>query len=104
MLGVVKNLGSLDYARVWREADAFGTRQALRRERLQAERMADAFRREGIDEAEATWVLDWLATDGELHPNERALLHFIADNATKVTRKLADFMTEKGIMPKAAAE
>ena len=103
MLDVMKNVGSLNYARVWREADVFGTRQALRRERLQAERMADAFHREGIDEAEAAWVLDWLSTDGELHANERALLGFIADNATTVTPKLADFMREKGITPKAAA-
>lgn len=103
MLDVIKNVGSLNYAQVWREADVFGTRQALRRERLQAQRMADAFRREGIDEAEAAWVLDWLATDGELHPAERALLNFIADNATTVTPKLAAFMSEKGITPKAAA-
>ncbi len=103
MLGVIKNVGSMNYARVWREADVFGSRQALRRERLQASQMADAFRREGIDDAEAAWVLDWLATDGDLHPSERALLHYIADNATTVTPKLADFMTEKGITPKAAA-
>ena len=104
LLNVVKNVGSLDYARVWREADVFGTRQALRRERLQATRMADAFRREGIDGAEAAWVLDWLATDGDLHPNERALLNFIADNATVVPKKLAEFMAEKGIVAPAAAQ
>ena len=103
MLEVMKNVGSMNYARVWRQADVFGTRQSLRRERLQASRMEDAFRREGIDEAEAAWVLEWLATDGELHANERALLNFIADNATTVTPKLAEFMREKGIAPKAAA-
>lgn len=48
-------------------------------------------------------IVDWdEARVVDLDASERALLHFIADNAGAAPEKLAAFMTGKGIAPKAA--
>jgi hypothetical protein len=79
---VGQNIASLDYGRLWREADIFGGRAREVEAEHEAAALAEARRREAIDEPEAKWLLDWLDADASLSDNERALLRFIKDNAT----------------------
>ena len=88
LTSVGKNVVSLDYGRVWREADPFGRRSDAAKDAKAAAESREAARREAIDEPEAQWLLDRIAGDLKVSENEKALLRFIKDNATDVHSSL----------------
>lgn len=85
---VGQNIASLDYGRVWREADILGSHAREAAAEREGAAIAEARRREAIDEPEAKWLLDWLDADATLSANERALLRFVKDNATAIPPSL----------------
>ena len=87
----------LDPAASWRAADPFGTRRAREDAAREAAEIAAALARERLDRGEAEWLADRVARDGRLHPNERALLAFIQDNAHAIDPAL------KALLAQAAA-
>jgi len=80
---------SFDVAEGWASWDPFGVRAAAERKVREDMRTGEALAREGIDEAEARWLLQRMAEDNTLHENERALLSFIRDNSANVHPLLA---------------
>lgn len=63
----------------------------------QAAVQAEAFAREAIDEAEASWLLSHIKHDGVLHENEKALLAYIKEMSPRVHASLEPLMQEAGL-------
>ncbi len=84
-------------AKNWTAADIFGTR--AKRAAIESERgqRSDAERREAIDGAEATWLIERIGGDEILHGNERALLTFIHEHAPAVHPTLIPLMERAGL-------
>ncbi len=68
-------------------------------EEARAEQLAkvEAFARESIDEAEASWLIDHIKRDGILHENERALLAFVKENSPRIHPTLEPLFAEAGL-------
>jgi hypothetical protein len=87
----------VDPAGTWRTADLFGTRRAEEEAAREAAELAAAMALEQIDRDEAEWLAGRVGHDGRLHPNERALLAFVQDNARGIDQAL------KALLAQAAA-
>jgi len=87
----------VDPVGTWQTADPFGTRRAREDAAREAAELGEAMARERVDSDEAEWLAGRVGHDGRLHPNERALLAFVQDNARDIDPAL------KALLAQAAA-
>lgn len=91
---VVRQATTVNFAKTWREADPFGTREAATAAKREDARVREAFGREAIDKAEAAWLIERVERDKKFHANEAALLAFIRDNATEIHPSLEPLLAK----------
>jgi len=91
--------GAFDVGGAWEALDPFGTVQRRRAAERDAARDAEAARREGVDEAEASWLLGRLAADDGAvrRPCVRALLVFLRREGRFLASSLDPVFAEAGL-------
>ncbi|MCP4329086.1 MAG: hypothetical protein GY791_11680 [Alphaproteobacteria bacterium] len=94
LAGVGREVARLDPSETWRTADPFGTRRAEEDAKREADQLRGAMERENLDPGEARWLADRIGRDSRLHPNERALLAFIEQNAREIDPSLKPLLAE----------
>jgi len=91
--------GDIDFRGAWQELDPFGAAARRREAEREAAAEAEAARREGVDEAEAEWLVARLAADPRAVQRlpVRALLMFVRREARFIAPALEPVLDRAGI-------